>query len=119
MVAYFGAKSGHITTIPVEEQRTVTADWYVNHCLPKVFEEVRTLDPRSAITLHHDNAPEHTALATREFVAAEGVQLMSYPPYSPDLAPYDFFVFPHVKSQLLWKRYDSSQEAIRAFTRAI
>ena len=60
--------------------------------------------------------PEHTASATREFVAAEGVQLMSYPPYSPDLAPCDFFVFPNVKRMMRGIRYDSPEEAVTAFS---
>lgn len=100
MVASYIAKTGHITTIPLEERRTVTADWYVHQCLPQVLHAVRTRLPKSGITLHHDNAPAHTAAATREFLASEGVQLMSHPLYSPDLAPCDFFLFPHVKKQL-------------------
>ena len=27
-----------VATIPFEERKTVTADWYVNHCIPKVFQ---------------------------------------------------------------------------------
>ena len=119
MVASYLAKTGHITTIPLEERRTVTADWYVHQCLPQVLYAVRTRRPKSGITLHHDNAPAHTAAATRKFLASEGVQLMSHPPCSPDLAPCDFFLFPHVKKQLRGTRYDSPQDAIRAFTRAI
>lgn len=44
---------------------------------------------------------------------------MSHPPYSPDLAPCDFFVFPHVKKQLRGTRYDTPQDAVRAFTGVI
>ena len=119
MVASYIAKTGHITTTPLEERRTVTVDWYVHQCLPQVLHAVRTRRPKSGITLHPDNAPAPTAAATGEFLASEGVQLMSHPPYSPDLALCDFFLFPHVKKQLRGTRYDSPQEAIRAFTKAI
>ena len=119
MVASHIAKTGHITTIPLEERRTVTADWYVHQCLPQALHAVHTRRPKSGITLHHDNAPANTAAATREFPASEGVQLMSHPPYSPDLVPCDFFLFPHVKKPLRGTRYDSPQDAIRACTRAI
>ena len=35
MIAYFFAKKiGHVATIPLEDRKTVTADWYVNYCLP-------------------------------------------------------------------------------------
>ena len=117
MLALYIAKTGHITTIPLEERHTVTADWYVHQCLPHVLHAVTR--PKSGITRHRGNAPAHTAAATREFPASEGVQLMSLPPYSPDLAPCDFFLFPHVKKQLRGTGYDSPQDAIRAFTRAI
>ena len=119
MVASYIAKTGHIATIPLEERRILTADWYVHQCFPQVLHAVRTRRPKSGITLHHGNAPACTAAATREFLASEGVQVMSHPPYSPDLAPCDFFLFPHVKKQLRGTRYDSPQHATPAFTRAV
>ena len=119
MVASYVAKTGHITSIPLEERHTVTADWHVHQCLPQVLHAVRTRRPKSGITLHHDNAPAHTAAATREFLASEGVQLMSHPSYSLDLAPCQCFLFPLIKKQLRGTLYDSPQDAIRAFTRSI
>ena len=85
MVASYIAQTGHITTIPLKERRTVTADWYVHQCLLRVLHAVRTRRPKSGISLHHDNAPAHTAAATREFLASEDVQLMPPPP--PPLPP--------------------------------
>ena len=40
---------------------------------------------------HHDNAPAHSALRTREFLAKHSITVLPHPPYSPDLAPCDFF----------------------------
>ena len=31
MTACFFATFGHVATIPLEDRKTVTADWYVNH----------------------------------------------------------------------------------------
>ena len=45
LVASYIAKTGHITTIPLEERHTVTADWYVHQCLPQVQHAVRTRRP--------------------------------------------------------------------------
>ena len=97
----------------------MTADLYVHQCLPLVLHAVHIRRQKSSFTLHHDNAPAHTAAATKEFLASEGAQLMSHSPCSPDLAPCDFFLFPHVKKQLRGTRYDSPQDAIHSFTRAI
>ena len=38
MIAWFSAKIGHVAIILLADRKTVTADWYVNHCLPKVFQ---------------------------------------------------------------------------------
>ena len=50
--------------------------------------------------LHHDNAPAHTALSIREFLAKKNIPILPHPPYSPDLAPCDFYLFPKLKSNL-------------------
>ena len=36
---------------------------------------------------HHDNAPAHSALRTRNFLAKHSIIVLSHPPYSHDLAP--------------------------------
>jgi hypothetical protein len=43
--------------------------------------------------LHHDNVPSHTSLLVHEFLAKHHVATLPQPPYSPDLAPVDFFLF--------------------------
>jgi histone-lysine N-methyltransferase SETMAR len=50
--------------------------------------------------LHHDNAPYHAALSVREFLAKHSILVVPHPPYSPDLAPCDFFLFPRLKITL-------------------
>ena len=37
--------------------------------------------------LHHDNAPAHTALSVREFLATKQITVLDHSAYSPDLAP--------------------------------
>ena len=41
--------------------------------------------------LHHDNAPAHNALSI-QFLAENNIAVLEQPPYSPDLAPCDFFL---------------------------
>ena len=38
MIAVVFAKSGHVTFTPLQKRKTVTAEWYINVCLPKAFE---------------------------------------------------------------------------------
>jgi len=49
---------------------------------------------------HWDNAPVHTARSVADFMAKHRFKLVEHPPYSPDLAPADFFLFPKVKAML-------------------
>ena len=59
--------------------------------------------------LHHDNARPHTANATA--VKLADFHWMPHPPYSPDLAPCDFFLFPTLKKALRGIQFDTLEEA--------
>ena len=62
-----------------------------------VWDKRRDLWENNAWVLHHDNAPAHSALSIRQFLAERNVPTLEQPPYSPDLAPCDFFLFPKLK----------------------
>ena len=55
--------------------------------------------------LLHDNAPAHSAIRVRQFLAQKMVAVLDHPPYSPDLAPTDFFLFPHFKAAIKGARF--------------
>jgi len=50
--------------------------------------------------LHHDNVPPHASLLIRSYLAKYQTSVVPHPPYSPDLAPADFFLFPKLKTTL-------------------
>jgi transposase len=60
--------------------------------------------------LHHDNEPVHVSLLIHEFLAKNETTVVAQPPYSPDLAPTDFFRFPKLKSTLKGRRFESIEE---------
>jgi hypothetical protein len=45
----------------------------------------------------YDNAPALWALATQKKLAYVCFQFLDHPPYSPDLAPSDYNLFPGLK----------------------
>ena len=47
--------------------------------------------------LLHDNALSHASLIVRQFLEGNKVFVLNHPPYSPDLAPCDFYLFPKLK----------------------
>jgi hypothetical protein len=55
------------------------------------------------------NLVPHTALSVREFLAKHSIPVVPHLPYSPDLAPCDFFLFPRLKSTLKGKRFQDSR----------
>ena len=67
--------------------------------LRKRVQRVRTNIADDCV-LHHDNAPAHTALSIREFLAKKNIPVLPHPPYSPHLAPYNFCLFSKLKSKL-------------------
>ena len=62
----------------------------------------------------HDNAPAHRALATQKKLAYPGFQYLDHPPYSPDLAPSDYHLFPGVKKQLKGRHFYSDAQVVAA-----
>ena len=60
--------------------------------------------------LHHDNAPAHTALLVRKFLAKNNTLMTPQPPYSPELAPCDFFLFLKLKRPMKGRRYATIEE---------
>ena len=115
MIASFFGVTGHVTTVALEDQKTVTANWYTTICLPKVIEEIRKHNMRRRIILHHDNASSHTATQTVNYLKHQNIELMSHCPYSPDLSPNDFFLFPRVKNKLRGQRFTTPEEAVEAY----
>ena len=60
--------------------------------------------------LHHDNAPAHSAVTTNEFLAKHNILSLPHPPYSPDLAPCDFFFFLPLKKTMKGCRFHDVEE---------
>jgi histone-lysine N-methyltransferase SETMAR len=52
------------------------------------------------LVVHAENARAHTAQKCRTVCQGNGLRLAPLPPYSPDLAPSDFFLFDYAKGPL-------------------
>ena len=52
--------------------------------------------PRGVLFLH-DNAPAQRPLASQKKLAYLGFQCLDHPPYSPNLVPLDYHLFPELK----------------------
>ena len=95
----------------------VNVERYINICLPKVIEAWSASRPNNGshcLLLHQDNSSVHTSAATLDCLEANRVQLVTQTPYSPSLAPCDFFLFPQVQQRLKGKQFQGVEDA-RAF----
>jgi len=83
--------------------------------LRKRVQRVRT-DFADDWVMHHDNAPAHTALSVREFLAKKNIPVLPHPPYSPDLAPCEFYPFPKLKLKLKGHQFGPIQNIQQTVT---
>ena len=44
-----------------------------------------------------DNAPVHNSILVKNYLTKMGINTVSQPPYSPDLVPCDFCLFPKLR----------------------
>ncbi|UYV70067.1 hypothetical protein LAZ67_7001696 [Cordylochernes scorpioides] len=93
--------------------RTVNKEYYLQ-VMRNLREAIRQKCPdlwkNKNWLLHHDNAPAHTSLLVRDFLAKNNTLMLQQPPYSPDLAPCDFFLFPKLKRPMKGRRYATLDE---------
>ncbi|GFV71560.1 putative mariner transposase [Trichonephila clavipes] len=68
---------------------------------------------------HQDNAPAHSALSVKRFLAKHSIPVLEHPPYSPDLEPCDFYLFSKVKSALKGTRFESVEAVKKKAARVL
>ena len=96
---------------------TVTGSYYAETVLPKVAQEISSQRPNSGtqnVLLLHDNASPHKTRAVTRFLEENKIQVLPHPPYSPDLAPCDFWLFPLLKDRLAKKKFHRIQDLAKA-----
>ena len=60
--------------------------------------------------LHHNNVPHHGSRLVQRYLAKHQITQVTQTPYSPDLAPCNFWLFPKLKSPLKGKRFQTVDE---------
>lgn len=112
MVIPFFDSEGLIYTNYVPKNTTVNANYFIKvlgHFL-KALKVRRPHKWNTGWVLHMDNARPHTAKLTSNFIKTKNITLVSHPPYSPDLAPADFWLFPEIKKNLAGNKFDTINE---------
>ena len=109
------------------EETTSSAEEYKTHLLgtPAYFniKEFRKRFRRKRPALfksgqwhfHQDNTSVHNSILVIDYLTKMGIKTLPHPPYSPDLAPCGFFLFPKPTGC----RYETIEEMKEAVTKVI
>lgn len=87
-VMVWGAISTRHRTPLVIIERTLTAQRYIDHILRPVLMPFLAAH-NDVTTFQQDNARPHAAHVTQDFLHDNNVNVMPWPPYSPDLSPIE------------------------------
>lgn len=102
--------------------QTVNKEYYLE-VLKRLLARITRVRPQyrepGSWSLLHDNAPAHNAILVRDYLAKRNVCVIDHPPYSPDLAPCDFFLFPKLKMPLKGCYFDDVDTIQMAVTRVL
>lgn len=119
MLTLFFDSNGPLTIDFLAQGQTINADRYVATLkqLKKDISNKRrgTIQPN---LLLHDNARPHTAHKAKEAIERLKLDTLPHPPYSPDLSPCDFALFPTMK-RLLRGRVFASRENLESEVRKV
>ena len=98
----------------LEQSHTITGNYYsaLLAKLRSTLAKKRRGKLHKGILLLHDNAPAHRSMMAVHASMLCGFKILPHPPYSPDLAPSDFFLFPSLKKHLKGQRSHSNEDVI-------
>ena len=111
LIVFFDSKLLiHREFVPVGT--TVNAEYYEG-VLKQLLLRIRWIRPQyrhGQWNLFHDNARPHTAIRVTQFLDRHQVPVLDHTPFSPDLAPAGFFLFPRFKGVLKGQHFSDITE---------
>jgi len=116
LASIFWDQEGILLIDYLPKGQTINAEYYSSLLvqLKDILKKKHSGKFTEVFLLLHDNAPAHRALASQKKLPYLGFQYLDHPPYSPDLAPSDYHLFPGLKKQLKSRHFSSDAEVITA-----
>jgi len=116
LACIFWDQDGILLIDYLPKDQTINAEYYSSLLvqLKGILKEKRCRKVTKGVLFLHDNAPAHRTLATQRKLAYLGFRCLDHPPYSLDLAPLDYHLFPGLKKQLKGRHFSSDAEVIAA-----
>ena len=127
MSIIFCDTKGIVLNHMVPDKTIVNGDYYSGVLREQLRRAIQDKLPElygSGFSLHQYNAPVHVNRVVKQTMSDLNIEPLQHPPYSPDLAICDFFLFQTVKDHLRGRKFESREEpgttiteALRAVTR--
>lgn len=114
MLTIFWNVNGFPIVNVLPENEKFTANYFINAILEEIYQKIRlpcNNVPRK-ISLHYDNARPHTARKVARYLETHRMKKVPHPPFSPDIAPSDFYLFGYVKNRLQGLHFDSMESLL-------
>ena len=113
MLCVWWNSSGIIHHELLPTNTTITATLYrdqLGRVVTKLVIQRPSLVNRKRVNLLHDNARPHVAKMAHEKIVQLGWEVLPHPPYPPDLAPSDHYLFQSLQQQLWTKNFENYDE---------
>ena len=110
MISVIWTTSGMKSIVMLPRNQQFNRNFFVNVVLADLFKTIETQRPvkgTSELKFHLDNARPHLV---DDVLVGNGLERLPHPPYSPDLAPSDFFLFGYLKKMLEGKNFESDED---------
>ena len=114
MASVFCDAHGVIFIANLEKARTIIGVYYAA-LLDRLVDEIRKKLPhlkKKNMLFHDDNAPSYTSNIAQEKKYELCFESLPHPPFFPDLAPSDYYLFPNLERWLRGRRFESKFEEV-------
>ena len=114
MASVFWDAHGVLFIDYLEKCKTINRERYIGQLmrLKNEIGEKQLQMRKKKVLFYQDNALCHKSLDTMAKLNELSFELLPHRPYSPDLAPSDYYLFVDLKKMLQGKRFYSNEEVI-------
>lgn len=92
--------------------QSFNSDYFILNVLTPTLMEFRKDYKRVHMKLHVDNCRVHNSKKTKNWLDENKIIRVPHPPYSPDLAPCDYFLFGYIKEKLIGLTFNEPTELL-------
>ena len=114
MASVFWDGDGILLIDYLQKGQTINGTYYAS--LPTQLREKIKIKRSGKLTkgvlFHQDNASVHMSVIAMAAIHDCGFKMIKHPPYSPDLAPSDFHLFPKLKTAISGTHFQSDDDVI-------